>query len=296
MVNKDFLEKQTQYHYDRYPFIEGGESRIRWWREWLREFLTDAEIRDKLIIDVGSGVGEISRGLINRGARVVCLDISLHSLERCREINKEAEIFHGSALSLPFADESFNHSISIGVLHHTSDCRLGFKEVARVTAPGGTIVVFLYNYWSIYHLIYRLFQPVRKRIPLERVPIGIARLLQPFVSAHLKQKLDDVQLRNLLGDKLWTPQASFYSVSELCTWGHEEGLELAWVRNFFLGYANVLKFRKKDQRDNVAMRNVRMKCCKCNCAPMTKYDNKYKCTKCGHIYISENGIFKCLEN
>src|ERR1700687_5070467 len=162
------LKEKTQAHYDHYPFIEGGRKRIDWWRKYLKDFLPDHSIRDRLILDVGSSVGEISRGLINRGARMVCLDLSLNSLRRCREINTEAEIIHGNALELPFPDDSFDHSISIGVLHHTPNCRQGFKELARVTAPGGTVVVFLYNYWSIYNPIYHAFKPIRATMPLER--------------------------------------------------------------------------------------------------------------------------------
>src|SRR5687767_13469073 len=117
------LQEQTRAYYDEYPFIEGGEPRIRWWRDYLRPFLPDEVIRGKLVVDVGSSVGEIARGLAERGARMACLDLSLSSLRRCRQINPDATIFHGSALELPFQDHSFDHAISIGVLHHTPDCR-----------------------------------------------------------------------------------------------------------------------------------------------------------------------------
>src|SRR5262249_32846919 len=156
----------TQKHYDEYPFIEGGPNRIAWWRNYLRDFLPDEEVRDRLILDVGSSIGEITGGLIDRGARMACLDLRLQSLARCREINPAAEIFHGSARGLPFADNSFDHAISIGVLHHTPDCRKGFHEVARVTAPGGFVTIFLYNWWCIYNPIFHLFKPIARLVPL----------------------------------------------------------------------------------------------------------------------------------
>ena len=199
------LLDKTRSHYDEFPFIEGGANRIAWWREYLRDFLPDEDIGGQLIVDVGSSIGEISRGLIDREARLVCLDISLQSLQRCRQVNPEAQTFHCNALELPFPDDTFDHAISIGVLHHTPDCRRGFREVARVTAPGGTIVIFLYNYWSVYNLIYYGFKPIRAIMPLNRVPRWGLRLLQPFAKLHLGQTLSEDQLRNLLGDKLWTP-------------------------------------------------------------------------------------------
>lgn len=130
------LQERTQTHYDQYPFIQGGASRVAWWRHYLQDFLPDEDVRDKLIVDVGSSVGEISRGLIERGARMACLDLSLESLRKCQQVNPEAKILNAIALDLPFPDESFDHSISIGVLHHTPDCRRAFSELARVTRTG----------------------------------------------------------------------------------------------------------------------------------------------------------------
>jgi SAM-dependent methyltransferase len=290
------LQEQTRYHYDRYPFIEGGGNRIAWWQEYLRDFLPDELIRDRLIIDVGSGNGEISRGLINRGARLVCLDLSLKSMRRCRQINQEAVIFHGSALELPFANASFDHAISIGVLHHTPDCRRGFQEAARVTAPGGTVVIFLYNYWNIYNIVYHAFWPVRKLLPLDKIPLWMLRTLQPFVRLHLGQTLKDKQLRNLLGDKLWTPQATFHSMSQVRRWGAEDGLDFAANKKFFLGYANVMCFKKRGPGSLADQREVTPRCLNCGHAPMAKCNGCYTCPCCQHVYELEGGIYKTLNS
>lgn len=289
------LRNMTQAHYDSYPFIEGGAKRINWWRKYLEDFLPDEDIRDRLILDVGSSVGEISRGLIERGARMVCIDLSLNSLKRCREINTEATVLHGNALKLPFPDKSFDHSISIGVLHHTPDCRLGFKELSRVTAPGGTVVVFLYNYWNIYNPIYQAFKPVRELIPLDRIPSAALSLLQPFVQTHLGQKLNDVQLRNLLGDKLWTPQATFHSISEVKKWGIEEGLKLTAYKRFYLGYANVMRFVKEGEFDPTINRELLLKCLECENSEMTERDHQYECVSCNNIYETDRGVIKTLD-
>ena len=287
------LQVRTRAHYDEYPFIEGGPNRVGWWRDYLSDFLPDAEIRGKLVLDDGSSVGEISRGLIDRGARMVCLDLSLQSLRRCRVNNREADVLNGSALELPFPDASFDHAISIGVLHHTPDCRRGFRELARVAAPGATVVVFLYNYWNIYNPIYHAFAPVRAALPLARIPRPFLRLLQPFARLHLGQSLNDEQLRNLLGDKLWTPQATFHSVSEVRKWGLEEGLTLTATKKFFLGYANVFCFRKHGQRLG-ERRELDLRCLSCLAAPMRKEPSRYSCRNCGREYPLDGGIVRCI--
>jgi ubiquinone/menaquinone biosynthesis C-methylase UbiE len=290
------LQEKTRRHYDTYPFIEGGADRIAWWQEYLHDFLPDELICNRLIVDVGSGIGEISCGLVNRGARLVCLDVSLESLRRCRQINEEAFIFHGSALELPFADASVDHAISIGVLHHTPDCRRGFHEVARVTAPGGTLVIFLYNYWNIYNLIYHSFWPVRKLIPLAKIPRWMVQTMQPFVRSHLGQSLDETQLRNLLGDKLWTPQATFHSISQVQQWGAEDGLDLVATKKFFLGYANVMCFKKRGLGFTASEREVTLKCLTCGYSPMINGNGSYTCPSCQQAYEQEGGIYKTLQS
>jgi SAM-dependent methyltransferase/ribosomal protein S27AE len=287
------LQESTRHHYDEYPFIEGGQNRITWWRNYLSEFLPDEAVDDRLVLDVGSSIGEISRSIGERNGRMVCLDLSRQSLMRCRQINPEAEIFHGSALELPFADNTFDHVISIGVLHHTPDCRRGFHEVARVAAPGATVVVFLYNYWNIYNVIYHGFWPIRKLIPLSWLPRWMLRTLQPFARAHLGQTLNDAQLRRLMGDKLWTPRATFHSVSEVRRWGQEEGLAFVGNKRFFLGYANVMCFRKEGAGASMR-REVALKCTKCGHSPMTHADDIWSCGRCGRDYVLGDGIYECL--
>lgn len=244
MKNQKSLLQKTRNHYDQYHFIEGGENRIAWWRDYLRDFLPDEQIRDKQIVDVGSSVGEIAHGLADRGARMTGLDLSYASLKRCKQINPGMPILNGNALELPFHNATFDHAISIGVLHHTPDARRGFREVARVTKPGGIIVIFLYNFYSIYNVIFQLWAPVRALLPLDRVPHWMIRTMQPFVKNHLHQTLGEKGLLNLLGDALWTPQATFHSVGQIEQWGKEEGLQMVGVKKFYLHYANVMKFIK----------------------------------------------------
>lgn len=245
MNTKKETQQATQDYYNQYPFIEGGEKRIAWWRRYLTPFLPNVDACS--ILDVGSGIGEITKGLSQRGAQMTCLDMSEVSLQRCREINPQATVVHGSALSLPFADQHFDHVISIGVLHHTPDCRAGFREVARVVRPGGHVVIFLYQFWSPYHLIYKLFSPFRRILSLEHIPRFIVKLLGPLARWHLGVSLPENQLRRLLGDKLWTPQATFHSRRQIVDWGVEDGLLCDRWQHFFLGYATVYRFTRLDR-------------------------------------------------
>ena len=233
----------TQKHYDDYPFIQGGEQRVIWWQDYLSKFWGKEVLTNQLLLDVGCGAGEISHALGKMGANVTGLDISAVSLEESKKLNSTHTHILGNALELPFPDESFNHSLSIGVLHHTPDCHKGFNELARVTKVNGEVTVFLYQYWNIYHLIYKLTWPLRL-IPLSKVPKFFAHSLQPFAWLHFKRFLSTDQIFRLLGDKLWTPKASFHSTNEVKAWGEENNLRLIRKKMFFLAYATLYHFKK----------------------------------------------------
>ena len=283
--------EQTRSYYDQYHFIEGGEHRVRWWMEYLKEYLPEEKVKGKLMADVGCSVGEITRGLVRRGARMTCLDLSLNSLKRCREINPEPVLFHGTAIKQPFADATFDHAISIGVLMITPDVREGFREMVRITKPGGTIVIFIYNKWCWFNLAYKLFKPIRAMVPLSAVPRFIVRMMQPFVKAHLGQKLDDEMLRRLLGDKLWTPHATFHSIREMTKWGEEDGLEVVAWKRFYVGYANTVCYRKKGEADPNAQSQLKLRCLKCESQNVAEANGVYTCESCGSYYENVGGIF-----
>lgn len=286
--------QDTKSYYEDYPFPEGGAKRIKWWQDYLSYFLPDDMIQGKLIGDLGSGVGEMTRGLINRGARMKCLDLTLSALKRNREINPEAEHFNGSVLNLPFADEAFDHTMCVGVLMVTPDIRKGIKEVARVTAPGGTVVLYIYSYWSILNLAYSILRPITKHIRLASVPRGIVMLLQPFAMNHFGMKMDEPQLRRLLGDKLWTPHCTFHKVGEIEKWCREEGLTMTKRKIFYFGYANVMAFKKSGTPGTGPTEDVNIRCLKCGYSPLPRAEEGYNCEKCGAEYKKEDGIYRFL--
>ncbi|MGW0557254.1 class I SAM-dependent methyltransferase [Streptomyces sp. NPDC002926] len=163
------LGRATRAHYEAFPFIEGGEERVRLWRRRLRADLPDQLIRGTRILDVGSSIGEVAQSLRLRGADVVCVDVTHTALVRNRQLHPGAQTAQADALKLPFADATFDHAISIGVLHHTPDCRRGLEELARVTRPGGTLLVLLYDRGTPYHAAYLATEGLRRHVPVDRL-------------------------------------------------------------------------------------------------------------------------------
>jgi SAM-dependent methyltransferase len=51
-------------------------------------------------------------------------------------------------LNCSLADNHFDYSYSVGVLHHTGDPLRGLEQLVRVTRAGGVVIVSLYNAYS----------------------------------------------------------------------------------------------------------------------------------------------------
>jgi SAM-dependent methyltransferase len=99
-------------------------------------------------LDVGCGPGETDRFLRGRVARLAGVDVAPEMVERARECNPWAEYRNYAAASpIPFEDGSFDVSFAICVFHHVARAeRLPLlREMARVTGPGGLVVLFEHN-------------------------------------------------------------------------------------------------------------------------------------------------------
>jgi len=102
--------------------------------------LADVPLEGRQFLDAGSGGGHFSAMAERRGARVVSMDMGLNLLRGvARRCSSRRSV--GSTLELPFKDGAFDVVLSTEVLEHTPDPVQGLRELARVVAPGGRLVV-----------------------------------------------------------------------------------------------------------------------------------------------------------
>jgi ubiquinone/menaquinone biosynthesis C-methylase UbiE len=99
-------------------------------------------------IDVGCGLGDDARTLarlVGPNGRVVGLDASAALLERararCEAQDGPLELVVGDAHALPFDADSFDAARVERVLQHLEDPGRVVAELARVTRPGGVVLV-----------------------------------------------------------------------------------------------------------------------------------------------------------
>jgi SAM-dependent methyltransferase len=103
----------------------------------------------ELLLDAGCGEGRHCFGALERGARVVGIDLDEASLRagsrplvnRGRELGRLGAMLRADAFRLPFRSETFDRVICAEVMEHVHDFRGAARELARVTRPGGRVAV-----------------------------------------------------------------------------------------------------------------------------------------------------------
>ncbi|WP_261817455.1 malonyl-ACP O-methyltransferase BioC [Vibrio gallicus] len=92
-------------------------------------------------LDVGCGTGYFAQRLLERGAKVTCLDISSAMLEQAKlRLDSKAHYQLGDAQSIPFSDNSFDLVVSSLALQWCDTLNAPLHEMQRVCATGGKVV------------------------------------------------------------------------------------------------------------------------------------------------------------
>ena len=93
------------------------------------------------ILDLAAGTGTSSLAFAKSGATVIPCDFSLGMLQEGNKRSPQLNFSAGDALSLPFAEETFDAvTISFGI-RNVNNVDKALKEMLRVTKPGGRIVI-----------------------------------------------------------------------------------------------------------------------------------------------------------
>jgi ubiquinone/menaquinone biosynthesis C-methylase UbiE len=102
------------------------------------------DVRGKTVLDLGCGTGENVVPLIERGARVIGIDISPDLIAiaqtRINNANLEASLTAGDAYETGLPDESVDAIFSMALIHHL-DIKLVRDEMWRVLRKGGVIIL-----------------------------------------------------------------------------------------------------------------------------------------------------------
>lgn len=102
--------------------------------------------KDDVALDVGTGAGHTALALAPRVKSVEAIDVTEEMLEEGRKLARKRGIDNvhfriGNAMSLPFADRSFDIVTCRRAAHHFTDLERALGEMARVLRMGGRLVI-----------------------------------------------------------------------------------------------------------------------------------------------------------
>jgi len=103
--------------------------------------------RSGVVIDVGCGTGRALpplREAVGPAGTVIALDVTPEMLDAARPAVQlaGAAMVIADARALPFATGSADAIFAAGLVNHLPDTKAALRELARVTSPGGLLVLF----------------------------------------------------------------------------------------------------------------------------------------------------------
>lgn len=185
-----------------YVWRSGQERRLAMIREW-----TDLRGR---VLDNGCGLGTYLEAFGRANGEATLVGLELEHDRAVEALPAAHLIVEGVGENLPFPDASFDFVFSNEVIEHVADDRQYAAEMARVTRPGGRIVVFCPNRWYPVeqHGVYWRGQYRFGNIPLVNyLPDALRDRLAPHVrtytTATLRRVFAGLPLRELYHGRIF---------------------------------------------------------------------------------------------
>lgn len=148
-------DQEKRWDFDGYSWVKDYDRRMRdktrlRYNETLAEVARKASVKEgDLVLDIGTGTGNLAVKFLERGCRVIGLDPSSKLLRMAeQEVEQWGERFQiqlceNPFLKIPFPEQTFHVVASTYAIHHLTDDakRMAIREMKRVLKPNGQIVI-----------------------------------------------------------------------------------------------------------------------------------------------------------
>lgn len=207
-------------------------------------------------LDIGCGTGRFTKYLSGKAGFIEAIDPSnaVFAADHLLGDLDNVRITKASAETIPFADETFDFAMSIGVLHHIPDTQKAMIDCVKKVKKGGHFYVYLYHNLesrsSLFQGVFKMSEGIRKvvsKMPgrMKKICCDVLALTtyMPFIltgrlikAAGMKKlasriPLNDYQdksffiIRNDALDKYGTTLEQRFSKAEVITLMKKSGLD-----------------------------------------------------------------------
>ncbi len=157
--------------------------------------------RDSPILEVGCGAGLTTVALLERGYIVHAVDSVQAMIDLTRKLAARLDIEHnirtslGDVHNLTFSDNVFSLVLAVGVVPWLHSSARALSEIARVTKPGGYVIVTADNRWRLADILdparNPLHAPLRQMIRNIGGRIGLGASM-PRARRHSPKEFDSL--------------------------------------------------------------------------------------------------------
>jgi len=159
-----------QWNKHRLTQLDNAHSKVSESTLKTKTSLAAENVKGKLLLDAGCGMGRFSDVVSRWGGEVVSIDLSTavdaayHNIGHRDNVN----IIQADIYELPFREETFDIIFSIGVLMTTPDCKKAFMQLPKLLKQNGKVVIWIYSkhrYRGIDSKVKFFYRKITKNIP-----------------------------------------------------------------------------------------------------------------------------------
>ena len=200
-------------------------------------FSSKGSIND--IIEFGCGTGWLTNTIaFYYGKQITSVDFTDKAIKMATSVSQKLKLFPDFHVSDIFdfkIEKMYDLVISLGVLHHTSNCHKAFKKISTFVKKGG------YLYVGLYHLY--------GRRPMLQFLQSQARWHGEDSAYNLFKKMnslmdDDSHSYSWFRDQVIHPHETQHTYKELVQWMDEIGFKV--VSTSINNYKNLKNFKNND--------------------------------------------------
>ena len=167
--------------------------------------------KNTVVLDLGCGTGRWSKYIGDKAGFIEAIDPSaaVFAAQHLTSDMTNIRITQASSDNIPFADESFDMMMSLGVLHHIPDTELALKTGVKKVKKGGYVLLYLYYALDNRSFIFKsiFYASAALRYLVSSLPASLKKIVCDFIAVFIYMPF--VLLSKLI--KAITPGSKLYN-------------------------------------------------------------------------------------